>query len=29
MLNNEWKSIIKIGVKFFESIENCHGNVNM
>ena len=29
MLNKGWENVIKIWVKFYESIENCHGNVNM
>lgn len=29
MLNKGWKNVIEIGVKFYESIENCRGNVNM
>ena len=29
ILNKGWKNVIKIGVKFYESIENWHGNVNM
>jgi len=29
MLNKGWKNVIKIGVKFCEGVDNCHGNVNM